>query len=32
MGILYLLTCGLFGIGWIVDIIIILTKPNPYYV
>ena len=32
MGILYLLTCGLFGIGWIVDIIIILTKPNTYYV
>jgi restriction system protein len=24
MGILYLLTCGLFGIGWIVDIIRIL--------
>ena len=32
MGILYLLPCGLFGIGWSVDIIIILTKPNPYYV
>lgn len=32
MGILYLLTLGLFGIGWIVDIIIIATKPNPYYV
>lgn len=32
MGILYLLTVGLFGIGWIVDIICILMKPNPYYV
>ena len=31
MGILYLFTFGLFGIGWIVDTIIILTKPNPYY-
>ena len=32
MGILYLLTAGLFLIGWIVDIISILLKPNPYYV
>lgn len=32
MGILYLLTLGLFGIGWIVDIISIAMKPNPYYV
>lgn len=32
MGILYLLTVGLFGIGWIVDIIIIAMKENPYYV
>lgn len=32
MGILYILTCGLFGIGWIVDIISILVKPNPYVV
>ena len=32
MGILYILTVGLFGIGWIVDCIALLCKPNPYYV
>lgn len=32
MGILYLFTCGLFCIGWIIDIIILACKPNPYYV
>ncbi len=32
MGILYLFTFGLFCIGWVVDTIVILTKPNPYYV
>lgn len=32
MGILYLLTFGLFGIGWLVDCIVLLCKPNPYYV
>lgn len=31
-GIVYLLTCGLFVIGWIVDFFILLFKPNPYYV
>lgn len=32
MGILYIFTMGLLGIGWFVDMIVILTKPNPYYV
>ena len=31
-GILYLLTGGVFGIGWFIDTIILLFKPNPYYV
>lgn len=31
MGVLYLFTFGLFGIGWLVDTIGILLKPNPYY-
>lgn len=32
VGILYILTFGLFGIGIIIDLISILFKPNPYYV
>ena len=32
MGILYLFTGGLFYIGAFVDLIVILTKPNPYFV
>lgn len=32
MGVLYIFTLGLFGIGWLVDLIVILCKPNPYYV
>ncbi len=32
MGILYIFTVGLLGIGWIIDLISILMKPNPYYV
>lgn len=32
MGIIYLFTGGLFVIGAIIDLIVILTKPNPYYV
>lgn len=31
MGILYIFTFGLFGIGWLVDLIVLLFKPNPYY-
>ncbi len=30
-GIIYILTGGLCGIGWIVDCIILILKPNPYY-
>lgn len=32
MGILYIFTGGLFGIGWFIDLISLLCKPNPYYV
>ena len=32
MGILYFFTAGLLGIGWLVDCIVLLRKPNPYYV
>ncbi len=32
MGIVYIFTAGFFGIGWFVDLIIILFKPNPYCV
>lgn len=32
MGVLYILTVGLFGIGIFVDFITILFKPNPYYI
>lgn len=31
MGIIYICTMGLCGIGWIIDLIIILTKPTKYY-
>lgn len=32
LGILYIFTFGLFGIGWFIDLIVILCKPNPYYI
>lgn len=31
LGILYIFTCGLFGIGIIIDLVILFFKPNPYY-
>ena len=30
MGILYIFTMGLFGFGWLIDLILILTKPHYY--
>ena len=32
LGILYLFTLGLFGIGIFVDFIVLLFRPNPYFV
>ena len=31
LGILYICTGGLFGIGIIVDLVTLFFKPNPYY-
>ncbi len=31
LGIVYVFTGGLFGIGWLIDIFVLLFKPNPYY-
>lgn len=31
LGVVYLLTLGLCGIGVLVDLVILLFKPNPYY-
>lgn len=31
LGLLYMFTAGLFGIGIVVDLIHLLFKPNPYY-
>ncbi|MBO4849230.1 MAG: TM2 domain-containing protein [Clostridia bacterium] len=32
MGVLYLFTAGLFGIGLVIDFFMLLFKPDPYYV
>lgn len=32
LGILYIFTAGLFGFGVFIDFIVILCKPNPYYI
>jgi restriction system protein len=32
MGLLYMCTCGLFCIGWFIDIFNLIGKPNPYMV
>lgn len=32
IGLVYLFTLGLFGVGWLMDILLIALKPNPYYV
>lgn len=32
IGVLYLLTCGVFGIGVIIDLLLLLRKTDPYYV
>ena len=31
-GIAYACTLGLFGIGWFIDCLVLLGKPDPYYV
>ena len=31
-GLLWFFTCGLFGFGWLMDLILLLGKPDPYYV
>lgn len=32
LGIVYIFTGGLFGIGVLIDFISLLFKPNPYYI
>lgn len=32
LGLLYTFTLGLFGIGWVIDCILLFFKPNPYVV
>ena len=30
LGIVYIFTCGIFGVGVIIDLISLFFKPNPY--
>ena len=32
LGIVYIFTGGLFGIGIVIDLVVLFFKPNPYYV
>lgn len=31
LGIVYIFTAGIFGIGILIDLFVLLFKPNPYY-
>lgn len=31
MGIVYIFTCGVFCIGWLYDIVVLIGKPSTYY-
>ena len=31
LGILYAFTGGLFGVGMLIDLVVLFFKPNPYY-
>lgn len=31
LGVVYIFTAGLFGIGLVIDFFVLLFKPNPYY-
>lgn len=32
LGIVYIVTCGFLGVGWLIDLLTLIFKPNPYYV
>lgn len=31
LGVVYIFTAGVFGIGLVIDFFVLLFKPNPYY-